>query len=328
MRIDRKSVGKGLRRLAYLAGNFASYYTPDFAYRAFMRLRFALISKGQKRRGMERVDAYVRLDPATAPAGPFATSVEQFKFPYGQKHKLTAYFFDLYQAMRLIPKQLRFNYLFGDVSWETPAPTLVKSRPIPAPGAYSNCALARLNRLRHFRFVRDRQPWREKKDALVFRNIVRNQPHRSLFLDVASKIAMCDAGQVNTDCGNPSQVKPYLTIDEQLGYKFIACIEGNDVATNLKWVMSSNSIAVMPKPKMESWFLESRLRGGVHYIEVRDDYSDLEEKLRYYIAHPEEAEAIIGNAHAYASQFCNAALEKWIHVQTVKRYFQSTNQLP
>ena len=39
-------------------------------------------------------------------------------------------------------------------------------------------------------------------------------------------------------------------------HKFILCIEGNDVASNLKWVMSSNSVAVMPKPKFESWFME------------------------------------------------------------------------
>ena len=50
-----------------------------------------------------------------------------------------------------------------------------------------------------------------------------------------------------------------MTINEQLHYKFILCSEGNDVASNLKWVMSSNSIAVMPKPKFETWFMEGIL---------------------------------------------------------------------
>ena len=49
--------------------------------------------------------------------------------------------------------------------------------------------------------------------------------------------------------------------------------EGVDVATNLKWVMSSNSIAVMPRPKIESWFMENKLIPEKHYIEIKEDLS-------------------------------------------------------
>ena len=52
------------------------------------------------------------------------------------------------------------------------------------------------------------------------------------------------------------------------------CVEGVDVATNLKWVMSSNSIAVMPKPEIESWFMEKTLIPDFHYIEIKKDYSE------------------------------------------------------
>ena len=51
--------------------------------------------------------------------------------------------------------------------------------------------------------------------------------------------------------------------------------------------MSSNSVAVMPRPKYESWFMEGRLQPGVHYIEIKDDYSDLEDKIQYYSTHVE-----------------------------------------
>ena len=40
----------------------------------------------------------------------------------------------------------------------------------------------------------------------------------------------------------------------------------------------------MPKPKYETWFMEGKLKDGSHYIEVKDDYSDLEEKIKYYSA--------------------------------------------
>jgi len=72
-----------------------------------------------------------------------------------------------------------------------------------------------------------------------------------------------------------------MTIDEQLEYKFILSLEGNDVATNLKWIMSSNSLAFMPRPKYETWFMEGNLVPNHHYILIKDDYSDLEERLKY-----------------------------------------------
>ena len=49
---------------------------------------------------------------------------------------------------------------------------------------------------------------------------------------------------------NPKWIKNRMTINEQLQYKFILCFEGNDVASNLKWVMSSNSIAIIQNQNM------------------------------------------------------------------------------
>lgn len=75
-------------------------------------------------------------------------------------------------------------------------------------------------------------------------------------------------------------------------------LEDNDVASNLKWIMSSNSVAVMPKPRFETWFMEERLIPNYHYIEIRSDYSDLPEKIDCYSEHPSEAKAIALNANA------------------------------
>ena len=96
-----------------------------------------------------------------------------------------------------------------------------------------------------------------------------------------------------------------MTIDEQLDYKFILSLEGNDVATNLKWIMSSSSLAVMPRPKYETWFMEGTLVPNYHYILIKDDYSDLEERLKYYIVNTAEALEIVRNANEYVNQFRN-----------------------
>lgn len=98
-------------------------------------------------------------------------------------------------------------------------------------------------------------------------------------------------------------------------------LQGNDVATNLKWIMSSNSIAVMPKPTVETWFMEGELIGGVHYIEIKPDYSDLEERLNYYINNPEECEKIIKNAHQHCKKFFNKNIEDLCSLLVFKRYF-------
>ena len=105
------------------------------------------------------------------------------------------------------------------------------------------------------------------------------------------------------------------------------CVEGVDVATNLKWVMSSSSIAVMPKPEIESWFMEKTLIPDFHYIEIKRDYSDLEEKLKYYINNKDKCLEIIKNANKYTSQFKNKKIEDIISLLVLKKYFYFTNQI-
>lgn len=117
-----------------------------------------------------------------------------------------------------------------------------------------------------------------------------------------------------------------MTISEHLDYKYILCLEGNDVASNLKWVMSSNSLAVMPKPVYETWFMEGSLIPDFHYVHIKDDYSDLEEKLNYYNTHTAEALKIVENAHKYINQFKNKKQEDLISLLVIKKYLKMTGQ--
>ena len=125
---------------------------------------------------------------------------------------------------------------------------------------------------------------------------------------------------------SPEWTKPHISMYDHLNYKFILAIEGYDVATNLKWIMSSNSLAVMPRPTYETWFMEGTLIPGYHYVEIRPDYSDLEERMRYYIEHPDEAEAIIAHAHEYVAQFRDRRREKIISLLVLQNYFRRTGQ--
>ncbi len=117
-----------------------------------------------------------------------------------------------------------------------------------------------------------------------------------------------------------------MSLWEHLDYKFIMALEGNDVASNLKWIMSSNSLAVMPRPTCETWFMEGTLLPNVHYVEVKEDFSDFEERINYYITHPDEAEQIIKNAHQYVEQFLDKEREDLISLAVLDKYFRLSQQ--
>lgn len=184
-----------------------------------------------------------------------------------------------------------------------------------------------LNKVCHFIFVHDKKSFTEKQDKIIFRGKVKGKDSRRKFMQMYFGHPMCDLGDVSKHTTDPIEWRTEKkTIAEHLDYKFIMALEGNDVASNLKWVMSSNSIAVMPRPTCETWFMEGTLKPNYHYIEIKPDFSDLLERVNYYIAHPAEAEGIIRHAHEYVSQFKNKKREKLISLLVLDKYFRMTDQ--
>jgi hypothetical protein len=108
--------------------------------------------------------------------------------------------------------------------------------------------------------------------------------------------------------------------------RYILSIEGNDVATNLKWIMASESLCVMPRPRYETWFMEGQLVPGVHYAEVRSDFADLEETIAHYERNEDEARAIIENANRHVAQFGDPRTEGLLSLLVLQKYFERTGQ--
>ena len=201
--------------------------------------------------------------------------------------------------------------------------TIVKSRPLSPDNA--NSVLMKLDKVRHFVFVNDKIPFRKKMNKVIFRGKIHGKPIRYRLLEMYFNHPMCDLGDVGHHPDDPKEwQKEKLRIFDHLSYKFILALEGNDVASNLKWIMSSNSIAVMPRPTCETWFMEGRLIPNYHYIEIKEDLSDLEERLRYYIEHEDEALSIIRHAHEYVAQFRDTKREKLISLLVLQKYFEKT----
>lgn len=237
--------------------------------------------------------------------------------------KRSTYYFDTRRYLNYYPSHYQFNYLFGDVINTPETPAILKSRPIANDN--QNSVLMKLNKIRHFRFINDRRLYSKKKDCIVWRGAVHLE-HRRFAVEAFYDHPQCDIGQTNKKAKGVPWQKPFLSVGEQLQNKFILCIEGNDVASNLKWAMSSNSLVFMTKPKFETWFMEGTLIPGHHYVQIKDDYSDMIEKMDYYLSHPGEAEAIIHNANGHVAQFLDTRRESLISLLVLEKYFRLSGQ--
>ena len=209
----------------------------------------------------ERVDYYCGFDSPRA-LGEGATAIGQLRL----RGNSSTYYYDSRQVLQWFDPGLRWEYLFGDVREDLPHPTIVKSRSLG--GGNSNNVLLKLDKNRHFVFIKDHLTLEEKEDRAIFRGHIGTRENRALFcrkfkgssrIDAADTLPSQVEGYKQTE-----QSKPMLSFYEHLRFRYIMALEGNDVASNLKWIMSSHSAAVMPRPTCETWFMEGRLEPGVH----------------------------------------------------------------
>jgi extradiol dioxygenase family protein len=83
-----------------------------------------------------------------------------------------------------------------------------------------------------------------------------------------------------------------MSMPDQLRYKALIILEGNDVATGLKWALLSNSVVLMPRPTKMTYAMEDQLIPYVHYVPINDDLSNVEEQMQWILDHDEYAEQI------------------------------------
>lgn len=274
---------------------------------------FKKISKRQKNEVDFRVDYYNKIAETTT-INNSKSKVSDLLKPKTPK----AYYFDTYEFARYFPENYKLNFEFGDINRILEEPAICKSRPIADNN--ENNILLNLDKGRHFVSVNDEMKYADKKNILIGRAAV-HQQHRINFYEKHFDNSLCDLGQVNKTGGNIKWLKPKISIAEHLQNKFILSLEGNDVATNLKWIMSSNSIAVSPPLKMETWYMEGTLKSDEHYIGIDENYENLEVKIQYYLDHPKESLEILENAKRYRTKFNNRNIEKLISLLVLKKYF-------
>jgi hypothetical protein len=307
--------------LLFFTKSLVRYYTPKWFTRSLRNRklnRFYKLSKEEQAYIQKRVDYYCKFhDSIVLPddAPPLSQFTYKKKESYVHDYVNSTYFFDAYEYTRFFSDSLRWAYNPGDVNYLFPLPEITKSRPITADDGNRNNMLLNLDKVRHFTWINDPYSWEEKACCILFRGDIKGKPRRQQFIDMWKEHPLCNISDAID-----------MTLYDHLKVRYIMSLEGNDVASNLKWVMSSNSIAVMPRPTCETWYMEGQLIPNYHYIEIASDYHDLIDRINYYEAHPEEAKAIIQHAHEWVAQFQNKKREDLISLMVLDKYFRLTGQ--
>ncbi|EAI1543986.1 lipopolysaccharide biosynthesis protein, partial [Campylobacter coli] len=156
----------------------------------------------------------------------------------------------------------------------------------------------------------------------IFRGAV-YQKHRKEFFHSYFGKSFCDIGDTSKQLSQWK--KNFLNKKEQMKYKFIISLEGNDVASNLKWAMNSNSLVLAPKITCETWFMEGTLKPNYHFALIDND--NLATVIEHFISHPKDALEIINNAHQYVKKFLDKKKEFYIGILVLTKYFYYSGQL-
>jgi len=243
-------------------------------------------------------------------------------------YKQEVYNSDMLQYAHWFPSYLRWNICSDNINDVPDIPSIVRIRPLIT--SNQNSILMNFSIIRHSIFVKDNKEFTRKQNKIIVREEAEHSEadeyKESLyrFSHLYRNHPLCDLCKTDGCHANPQRRIPKKTLRQHLNYKFILSLERNDAANNIEWIMSSNSIAVMPRPTCETWFMEGKLIPNYHYIEIKADFSDLEERLTFYITHTEEAQQIINHAHEYVKQFKNKKREKLISLLVLKKYFEMT----
>jgi hypothetical protein len=222
-------------------------------------------------------------------------------------------------------KNFNIYIAFGDVNVKMKKYCFTKSRPIDLTNNFN--ILLNLNTPRHWEGLDNVKkydiPFDKKNNKIIWRGastgnkrvkfVEKYQNHQNKNIDI--KFSNLCQNVINNN-----YILNKLSTQEQLQSKFLISIEGNDVATNLKWILYSNSVVIMPKPTICSWIMEDKLISGTHYIEIKSDYSDLEEKYKWCLNNLEECKKIAENSKTYIEQFLNQENEKKITNKIIEIY--------
>jgi hypothetical protein len=237
-------------------------------------------------------------------------------------------FYNLLERTNNLDK--KFLVAFGDIMVKINDITIAKNR---CAGNENSVLLRCLNFDRHwgpYYNMVDTIPFEEKLDIIFWRGATTGfhdtNPTRFIFIekwfdrheaiDVGFSV-ICQENEVYR-----KYVKEIVHPLEFLKHKYIVSLEGNDKDSGLNWKLNSNSLVLMSRPRCCSWLMETTLVPNVHYLLLKDDFSDVEEKLKWCKEHQAECLQIIKQAKEFMKQFSDNEAEEKLENIVINRYFE------
>jgi hypothetical protein len=85
---------------------------------------------------------------------------------------------------------------------------------------------------------------------------------------------------------------------DMVNYKYILDIDGNSATWDATaWKLNSGSVIFKTESAWRQWFHDEYIP-NIHYIEIKDDFSNLQEKFHWCENHPDECQIMINNCKA------------------------------
>jgi len=263
-------------------------------------------------------------------SGPNTTPCKDFNFKYGIWNPM------FWWNQPDFPLDIPCLTISADGIDNKNLPALVKVRQIDNPLGGIVCPFAYNRHWSNIKVVKNNDKlWNEKINNCIWRGTVTGiQDYNKDIINNSKNLRIIfvnkwynkyDVGLIPLDESNKKKINNYLIkesidIPSFLKYKYIISIPGNDKDSGLNWKLSSNSLVIMAKPKIESWLMEGLLEPYVHYVPLKDDYSDLDDIINWCIKNDEKCYQITINANNFMKQFDNYNNEKLIF-DNIKKYY-------
>lgn len=243
--------------------------------------------------------------------------------PYYEKYRNLLTLSDFINIFHNSPQSVQdANYLFyhGEKELNDNKPYIRKARKT----SDKNSVLFKLSTIRHFfpcmTAQRDDTIWNQKKGDIIWRGATTSAKFRNTFVFKYYNKFDIGFSSIKQFPDLIDYKKETVSIKEQLHYKFIVSLEGYDLASNLKWVLYSNSVPIMPKPTWDSWIMESKLEPYIHYLPLNDELDNLEELMSWAQNNDDKCHEIAKNGKMYMTQFFDHNREKDIQEKLLIRY--------
>lgn len=73
--------------------------------------------------------------------------------------------------------------------------------------------------------------------------------------------------------------------------------------------------------------MEGKLKENFHYLLIKDDHSDFEERVSFILENTELAKEIIANANLYCEKFKDEKLETLLNLLVLRKFFYLSGQI-